>query len=239
MLRLEGASEPSEQRTVEHERQDGLRLGGRPFESAEEQQEEDQRPSQHRGSDSLKAFGRRPCHWCRLNRSVWLHCHSLVDTPPSSKRFNAFIGMRELQDLSYKKLADVMEVPIGTLSRPPRPRYTRRRTLHLFDVGHVVLEEDKGGRSDSRHEHDFSNRLPARQRLECHSNIGERKHMIGDNLHLVAREEVKQTRDCVREVFGPQRWKIESDDRLISVDQLLNLLRRQRVMDIPCSIDHH
>jgi hypothetical protein len=30
MLRLEGAFEASEQQTVEHERQDGLRLGGRP-----------------------------------------------------------------------------------------------------------------------------------------------------------------------------------------------------------------
>ncbi len=44
--------------------------------------------------------------------------------------------------------------------------------------------------------------LPARQRLECHSNIGERKHMIGENLHLVARDELKQTRDSLRRTFA-------------------------------------
>src|SRR5712691_12906143 len=51
--------------------------------------------------------------------------------------------------------------------------------------------------------------------------------------HLSLRDQPKERWDTFRDLFGLQRWNVEAHHRLVLVDQLLHLLRRNRVMDIP------
>src|SRR5262244_32254 len=83
-----------------------------------------------------------------------------------------------------------------------------------------------------RNEHHFADRFSARESLKRLLDLTEGEGAVSEHPQFALPDQAQEVRDILCDLLRIHRRKVEADQALVAANQLLDVLRRERVVDV-------